>query len=144
MLDPLSGQFEFAASGPAAGLVVRAAGHATLHGDLQFLGENPDAAFHVSRAQLAPGDALLLFHPVPGAYAARETAARDALPLEPALLAALLERPWASELAARVRGLRDVAGQQLSTRLEATWRDLVGDDAAEPTLVIVRRDRATP
>jgi len=144
MLDSVSGNFEFASTGPAAGLIVRAESQTLLHGNLQFLGENPDGAFELGHGQLDPGDALVLIHPVPGAYTAREAALKDAAPLDSILLSAIAEQPWAQHLAQRVRGLQDVSGQQLSTRLEAAWRDILGTESAEPTLVVIRRDRATP
>lgn len=144
MVDPTDGRFEFAAAGPVAGLVVSADRHEVLHGGLHFLGENPDANFEVRRQQLQRGESLVLVHPVPGAYAAREAAIKDAAPLDSALMASLAARPWAGELASRVRELVDVPGAQLSARLQAAWREIQGVDPVEPTLVIVRRDRATP
>jgi len=144
MLDPLTGEFEFAGAGPVACVVVRPAQHTVLHGGLHFLGENPDAFFDVHRSHLEHGDAVVLIHPIPGAYAARELALKDAMPLDSVVLSAVTESPWVIELAQRVRGLADVPSQQWSTRLEAAWREITGTETTEPTLVIVRRERATP
>lgn len=144
MLHPTSGSLEFAASGPVAGLVVRPQRHTVLHGQLQFLGENPDATFAVGHAQLDPGDMLIMMHPVPGAYAAREAALRDAEPLDRDRLTPLVQAPWVDEFVGSVRALSEVSGPTLSTRLEAAWRQVAKGESSEPTLVMVRRERLTP
>lgn len=141
MIDSRSGSIDFAATGPVAAVVVRPETHVVLHGGLMFLGEDPDEAFDPIQVGLATGESLVLVHPVPGAYAARERALREVEPIDSVLMSTLADGTWSGELARRVRDLQAVPTSQISSRLESAWREIARGETAEPTLVIVRRER---